>query len=188
MFLLPFILTGMFMLGVLNPPYTATLVSYTVPHRGPLLLESLIRRRSVAHLLPAAPHNHRFSLHYYISLPPSPPPCANDTEDSLSLALAHIGSEATPISLYIKAFRRILSVIWSILPPEVVLFLSTVLAHWSPTLLEVFLVFVEMIFIYHSCCWMNKLRVPRPNCKLPAAEFVENLHKEVYLHSRFGRL
>ncbi|KAI0807367.1 hypothetical protein C8Q74DRAFT_1362879 [Fomes fomentarius] len=151
-----------------------------MPHRGPLLLESLIRRRSDAHLLPEAPHNHRFSLHYYLSLPPSPSPGANDTVDPLSLALAQIGSEVTPISLYTKAFRRIFSVIWSILPPEVVLFLSTALTYWSPTLLEVLLVLAEVIFLYHSCCWMNKFRVPRPNCKLPAADFVENLHKEIH--------
>ena len=182
MFLLPFILTGVLMLGILNPPYMGTLISHTAPHTGPLLLGSLLTRRPCSYLLPEAPYKHRFSDNYYLSLPP--PLGHNGTNDLVALALAQLGSDLEPTSRHAQGFRVVSLWLWSLLPPQAALFVSTVL---TPRRLELLMVFI-WVLVLRGCCALaiNKFRVPQPES--PAVEFVESLHKKVSCRLRTYRI
>ncbi|RPD66076.1 hypothetical protein L227DRAFT_131716 [Lentinus tigrinus ALCF2SS1-6] len=165
MFLWTFILSGTLCLTLLNPPYTAMLVSRSILHDSRLLLPTavhpqLARRVPDAHLLPQSPWLPRSNQHNYLAL--SGPP-----HGEASAALVRVPGSVFPVAA--SGLPTTLPWTWCHL------LLHIILCSVSCGALLCSVLFALILMV---ACWIiNRLRVPQPGS--PALEFVESLRKEI---------
>ena len=168
MFFLPFIFAGVLMLTVVNPPYTASLLSHAMPHFKPLLSASLARRLSESDLVARTmwtSQSNCLAIKYFPTLPAHID--YEDDAETVALAYAHTGLHDRPMAWF-EAF----------LPREVRLVLSAASTILSPATRDMLLLFISLFMLRGCCTWVvHKFRVPQPAS--PALDFVEEMRQKV---------
>lgn len=164
MLILPFLLAGVFMLSVLNPRFTVTLLQHTLSQAGLLWIDAPSRREASQYLLAQLP---------WISTDGSRAPSYNPP----TLPPAFSVSPLEP-PLHRTCLFHLTSSIWAATPPTFRSAISTVTSvYWS--IAAQILAFLLLIFFLRriSIGLVRSLRLVRPSS--PALEFVEDLQKQV---------
>ncbi|KAI1795929.1 hypothetical protein LXA43DRAFT_694896 [Ganoderma leucocontextum] len=165
MFILPFLLAGVFMLSVLEPRFTLTLLQQTISEAGLLLIDAP-RRAASQYLLSQLPWQSTDDLWTCSYLPPTLP-AASGTN-----SLEPPSDRACPFQMA--------SSIWAAAtPPTFRRAISTVMSVYSPVAAQILTFFLLVFFVRRICIWLVRYcHLPEPPS--PALEFVEELHKQMH--------
>ena len=160
MLILPFLLAGVFMLSVLNPHFTVTLLQRTLSEAGLLLIDAPHRRAASQYLLAQLPWTSIEGRRAQKYNPPTSPP-------------AFILTSLEP-SPHTTCLLHIASSIWTATPPAI----PTITSVYWPIVAQVS-VFLLLVFFLRriSIGLVHSSRPVRPSP--PALEFVEDLRKQV---------
>ncbi len=164
MLIVPFLLAGVFMLSVLNPRFTVTLLQQTISEAALLLTDTPRRRAASQYLLAQLPWTDTDHL--------GPP---NHIAPTLPAVSSVTSLELPPRR---TCLFQIASSIWAATPPTIRDAISTTMSVHSSVAAQILIFFLMVFFLRRVCTGLvRSFRLPRPSS--PALKFVEDLQKQV---------